>query len=110
MIVCVFIVMGLSVTLINYLQSRTIEMFSAFTENGEIDEQAHGELHKDCDHINDNGYHRTCGHGHDEAGAAIAAELGDELVYQIGDAGSFLKEDGTVIAYLNNDGELADPK
>jgi len=44
MIVCVFIVMGLSVALTNYLQDQTIEMFSTYTANNdgnitELDEQ-----------------------------------------------------------------------
>jgi flagellar biosynthesis/type III secretory pathway M-ring protein FliF/YscJ len=33
MIMCVFIIMGLAVALINYLQSRTIEMFSVYANN-----------------------------------------------------------------------------
>ena len=50
MIVCVLIVMGLSVALINYLQDQTIEMFSAYIASydvnvTELDEQEQCGLH-----------------------------------------------------------------
>ena len=70
MIICVFVVMGLAVALIQFLQEKTLERFtSAYALNNDITELtggAHGELHADgCIHDNTNGTH-TCGHAHNE--------------------------------------------
>lgn len=92
MIVCVFVVMGLAVGLINYLQKKTIERFaSAYVYDSndgsttELDEGTkHGNLHKDCKHVNNEGYHHTCGHAHTEDAAELAAEIGSRR-YKIND-------------------------
>lgn len=88
MIVCVFVVMGLAVALIQFLQEKTLERFtSAYALNSineptELNGGAHGELHvKDngtpCVHDNTDGTH-TCGHAHTEnrAKELIAAGYG----------------------------------
>jgi hypothetical protein len=108
MIVCVFIVMGLAVALINYLQDRTIEMFSAYIANDdgnltELSEQEHGDLHANCKHIDDD-LHSTCGgHGHDEDGALLATAVGDKK-YTIAESGSLMNEDGnTLVQFVESD-------
>ena len=79
MIVCVFLVMGLAITLINYLQNKTLERFaSAMTLNEtplELEGGAHGSKHQDCKHINDAGVHHLCGHVHDADAVAAAQAL-----------------------------------
>lgn len=107
MIVCVFIVMGLSVALINYLQDQTIEMFSAYITNNdgnvtELDEQEHGELHTVCKHI-DGDLHSTCGHGHNKDGALLANAVGDKK-YTIAESGSLMNEDGNTLVQFMEDG------
>ena len=78
MIVCVFIVMGLAVALIQFLQEKTLERFtSAYALNNSITELTggeHGKLHDGCVHDNTDGKH-TCGHAH---GANEAQKLKNE--------------------------------
>jgi hypothetical protein len=101
MIVCVFIVMGLSIALINYLQEQTIEMFSAYIANDdnnitELDENAHGVLHVNCKHV-DNELHSTCGgHGHNKDGALLAKTVGDTK-YTISENGTLINEDENIL-------------
>ena len=70
MIVCVFIVMGLAVALINYLQNKTLERFTQQVvdlvdlTNPELDTAAHGNRHKECKHQNEDGKRHFCGHCH----------------------------------------------
>ena len=69
MIVCVFLVMGLAITLINYLQNKTLERFaSAYTlteTTEELNAGNHGSKHMKCDHKNDTSdHHHLCGHVH----------------------------------------------
>lgn len=72
MIVCVFVVMGLAVALIQFLQEKTLERFTgayALNNNNnpsELSGGAHGKLHAGgCIHDNTDGTH-TCGHAHNE--------------------------------------------
>lgn len=79
MIACVFIVMGVSVALIQFLQEKTLEKFaSAYKTSNrtELSEGEHGLLHADCDHINEDGSSHTCGHAHTEDAASDAAAAG----------------------------------
>ena len=60
MIVCVFVVMGLAVALIQFLQEKTLERFtSAYTianTPSELTGGEHGELHAGgCVHVNEQG-------------------------------------------------------
>lgn len=70
MIVCVFIVMGLAVALINYLQNKTLERFTQqvvdLDADGypELTTAKHGNRHKDCKHQNEDGKRHFCGHCH----------------------------------------------
>jgi hypothetical protein len=69
MIVCVFFVMGVSVALIQFLQEKTLERFSAYTianSPSELTGGKHGEKHAGCAHLNNNNGHHTCGHAHTE--------------------------------------------
>jgi ABC-type nickel/cobalt efflux system permease component RcnA len=79
MIICVFVVMGLAVTLIQFVQQKTLERFtSAYkTSNSTVLEGTeHGELHADgCLHEeNTDGYRHTCGHAHTENAATAAGD------------------------------------
>ena len=71
MIVCVFVVMGLAVALIQFLQEKTLERFtSAYALNNNnpsvLTGGEHGEYHANgCVHDNTDGTH-TCGHAHNE--------------------------------------------
>lgn len=79
MIASVFIVMGVSVALIQFLQEKTLERFtSAYKTSNrtELSEGEHGLLHADCDHINEDGNHHTCGHAHTKEAASDAAAAG----------------------------------
>ena len=73
MIVCAFVVMGAAVVLINHLQRKTLENFavSAYAEDAELNEAAHGELHADCQH-GTHGSQGQCGHAHTAAAATAA--------------------------------------
>lgn len=68
MIVCVFIVMGLAVALINYLQNKTLERFTQqvvdLSDLSELTTAEHGNDHKDCAHQNEDGRRHFCGHCH----------------------------------------------
>ena len=77
MIVCVFVVMGLAVALIQFLQEKTLERFtSAFKMNGTtLDEAQHGVLHAECNHKNTDGTKHTCGHAHTANAATAAADV-----------------------------------
>ena len=81
MIICIFLVMGLAVTLIQFLQEKTFEKFTTTTTDTSNIESAykilqnateslnpieHGELHKNCVHIDNNGKLHTCGHVHNK--------------------------------------------
>ena len=79
MIVCVFVVMGLAVALIQFLQNKTLERFETMytvNANGNItgvEELAkHGDNHTNCEHKNDLGISHTCGHFHSEKAAKNA--------------------------------------
>jgi hypothetical protein len=94
MIVCVFVVMGLAVGLINYLQRQTLERFYvAYKLDGatELTQDELKNLHADCKH--DQGSHfKTCGHVHAkdaDAAKAVAAAAGSTNEYTVTDAGSF---------------------
>jgi len=100
MIVCVFVVMGLAVALIQFLQEKTLERFTSAwtveTQGGtsELTEGEHGELHADgCIHDNTDGKH-TCGHAHgeDEAKKLKKAKIrnpeGTNEIYTVGPKGS----------------------
>jgi hypothetical protein len=81
MIVCVFVVMGLAVMLIQFLQEKTLERFtSAYTiasTPAELSEGEHGEKHAaECVHLNNEGGHHTCGHAHTENTAGILNTAG----------------------------------
>ena len=79
MIVCVFVVMGLAVALIQFLQEKTLERFtSAYALNNDmtgLTGGGHGELHAGCVHDNTDGKH-TCGHAHTEETAEILKTAG----------------------------------
>ena len=78
MIVCVFLVMGLAITLINYLQSKTLERFASainLSNSTDLEGGAHGSKHKDCKHINDDGNHHLCGHVHGSNAVEAATAL-----------------------------------
>ena len=96
MIVCVFVVMGLAVALIQFLQEKTLERFtSAYsinTEPSELSGGAHGELHAGgCIHDNTDGKH-TCGHAHgeNEAKKLKNEDFNDPInsVYTVNEKGS----------------------
>ena len=83
MIVCVFVVMGLAVALIQFLQDKTLERFAnatAYTiaeeSPGELELAVHGNRHQSCKHVNNEGIHHTCGHAHTSNAAKKAAEDG----------------------------------
>ena len=104
MIVCVFVVMGLAVALIQFLQEKTLERFtSAYTianTPSELSGGAHGALHGDgCVHVNDQGNHHTCGHAHTENTAGILKTAGlnnnSNSVYTV-------NEKGNISAVTNN--------
>ena len=92
MIVCVFLVMGFAVTLINYLQNKTLERFvSAIDRSGqELTTGQHGSLHKDCVHVNNDGNHHLCNHVHtsnalDNATALVDAGYDNNAGYTVND-------------------------
>lgn len=83
MIVCVFVVMGLAVALIQFLQDKTLERFANATAYTiaeespvELELAVHGNRHKSCEHVNDEGVHHTCGHAHTSNAAKKAAKDG----------------------------------
>ena len=98
MIVCVFVVMGLAVALIQFLQEKTLERFtSAYALNNsmtELDGGAHGEYHANgCVHDHANGTKHTCGHAHNANRAdqlkAISGLSGtDNQAYNIANNGT----------------------
>ena len=104
MIVCVFLVMGLAITLINYLQNKTLERFeSAYTLNEtavELSAGLHGSKHVDCDHINSDGVHHVCGHVHDSDAATEAKKLVN---------GSYGAYNNTLGYTVNNDTKALSP-
>jgi hypothetical protein len=75
MIVCVFVVMGLAVALIQFLQEKTLERFTSayrVSNSEKLSGGTHGTLHGDgCVHVNEQGYHHTCGHAHTKKAAEI---------------------------------------
>ena len=92
MIVCVFLVMGFAVTLINYLQNKTLERFvSAIGRSGqELTTGQHGSLHKECVHVNNDGNHHLCNHVHnsnalDNATALVDAGYDNNAGYTVND-------------------------
>ena len=98
MIVCVFVVMGLAVALIQFLQEKTLERFtSAYsinTEPSELSGGAHGELHAGgCIHDNTDGKH-TCGHAH---GANEAQKLKNEELNNTTNSVYTMANNGTVL-------------
>lgn len=80
MIVCVFVVMGLAVALIQFLQNKTLERFETMytiAANDEIEAVEelgkHGNTHSNgCVHKNNLGVSHTCGHAHSEKAAKKA--------------------------------------
>ena len=102
MIVCVFVVMGLAVALIQFLQEKTLERFtSAYALNNNTNPTAltggeHGEYHANgCVHDTEDGTH-TCGHAHNENRAKELREKGYDTtnsVYTMANNGTVLVSD-----------------
>ena len=81
---------------ISNITNLVIENFdSAYVyDDGEVDSLdplEHGELHKDCVHVNDDGYGHTCGHTH------IGSEENAITAYAIGDTPFKVEDDGTIV-------------
>ena len=96
MIVCVFVVMGLAVALIQFLQEKTLERFTGYALNNNTEPTAltggeHGELHANgCVHDTEEGTH-TCGHAHNENRATELRAKGYDTtnaVYTMGNNGT----------------------
>jgi hypothetical protein len=112
-IILIFAILGLFTACVNnYTHYRgihnitdlVVENFdSAYVyDDGEVDSldrQEHGELHKDCVHVNDDGYGHTCGHTH------IGSEENAITAYAIGDTPFKVEDDGTIV---DEDGDLID--
>jgi hypothetical protein len=103
-IILIFASLGLFIACVNNytnysgisnITDLVIENFdSAYVYNGEVDSldrQEHGELHKDCIHVNDDGYGHTCGHTH------IGSEENAIAAYAIGDTPFKVEDDGTIV-------------
>ena len=99
MIICVFVVMGLAVALIQFLQEKTLERFtSAYALNNSttvLNGGAHGEYHANgCVHDDANGTTHTCGHAHNENRAKELIAKGYDTtnaVYTMGNNGTLPK-------------------
>lgn len=102
MIVCVFVVMGLAVALIQFLQEKTLERFTSaykVSNSTELSGGAHGALHAGgCDHVNNDGVHHTCGHAHTENTAGILKTAGlnnnSNSVYTVNEKGTISEVTG----------------
>ena len=104
-ILLIFYVLGLLIVFVNNytnyggihnVTDLIIEHFdSAFVyDDGEtdlLDEQQHGKLHKDCAHVNDDGYGHMCGHVHKDN-----TELA-QIAYRVGDTPFKVEDNGTIV-------------